>query len=355
MIVNTSNYGKLALNKVSSTNSNTYIKATFNIYAKNDEAGHDYSKDTPISTITTNGNQNAVLTDYLKPGNYVLVESLISTDGYVLNPTPREFTIEADKVTGLDGSVHTTVSDAVKNPLVVTKCTRGSVELTKQGTYLDANGLTNPVALSGVNFNVYKSVKLADGTLDLSSTNLVGTAVSQSNGKLQFKVNGTDVTSKKWLEAGDYILQETTVGTTNKNNGFADYAYLGKFTITPGDITKEIVKVDENGNESGKADNVISNTSSYGKLEITKVDHYDKTKKLADDVFEVFNESGILVDTIKTNKNGVARTKLLPAGEYTLKEKSTNNDYFLNDTLYGPYTVEALKVTGTDGKLKLLI
>lgn len=53
VIVNTSNYGKLALNKVSSTNSNTYIKATFNIYAKNDEAGHDYSKDTPISTITT--------------------------------------------------------------------------------------------------------------------------------------------------------------------------------------------------------------------------------------------------------------------------------------------------------------
>lgn len=353
VIVNTSNYGKLALNKMSSTNSNTYIKATFNIYAKNDEAGHDYSKDTPISTITTNGNQNAVLTDYLKPGNYVLVESLISTDGYVLNPTPREFTIEADKVTGLDGSVYTTVSDAVKNPLVVTNVPKGSVELTKQGTYLDANGLTNPVALSGVNFNVYKSVKLADGTLDLSSTNLVGTAVSQSNGKLQFKVNGTDVTSKKWLEAGDYILQETTVGTTNKNNGFADYAYLGKFTITPGDITKEIVKVDENGNESGKADNVISNTSSYGKLEITKVDHYDKTKKLADVVFEVFNESGILVDTIKTNKNGVARTKLLPAGEYTLKEKSTNNDYFLNDTLYGPYTVEALKVTGTDGKIEI--
>ena len=56
----------------------------------------------------------------------------------------------------------------------------------------------------------------------------------------------------------------------------------------------------------------------------------------------MFNESGILVDTIKTNKNGVARTKLLPAGIYT-KEKSTNNDYFLNDTLYGPYTVEALK------------
>ena len=98
VIVNTSNYGKLALNKVSSTNSNTYIKATFNIYAKNDEAGHDYSKDTPISTITTNGNQNAVLTDYLKPGNYVLVESLISTDGYVLNPTPREFTIGTSRI-----------------------------------------------------------------------------------------------------------------------------------------------------------------------------------------------------------------------------------------------------------------
>ena len=118
----------------------------------------------------------------------MLVESLISTDGYVLNPTPREFTIEADKVTGLDGSVYTTVSDAVKKPLVVTNVPKGSVELTKQGTYLDANGLTNPVALSGVNFNVYKSVKLADGTLDLSSTNLAETAVSQSNGKLQFKV-----------------------------------------------------------------------------------------------------------------------------------------------------------------------
>ncbi|MFR2501014.1 MAG: hypothetical protein ACLS85_00670 [Coprobacillus cateniformis] len=54
----------------------------------------------------------------------------------------------------------------LSEPIGCTNVPKGSVELTKQGTYLDANGLTNPVALSGVNFNVYKSVKLADGTLD---------------------------------------------------------------------------------------------------------------------------------------------------------------------------------------------
>ncbi|WRK55957.1 prealbumin-like fold domain-containing protein [Coprobacillaceae bacterium CR2/5/TPMF4] len=109
-IVNTTTYGKLALNKVASDNSNDYIKATFNIYQKDQD--NDYSDNQVVTTITTTGTKDPILSDFLKPGDYVLVETSVE-DGYVLNSEPIEFKIDSNKVTGLIKS-YDSIDDAKK-------------------------------------------------------------------------------------------------------------------------------------------------------------------------------------------------------------------------------------------------
>lgn len=53
--------------------------------------------------------------------------------------------------------------------------------------------------------------------------------------------------------------------------------------------------------------------------------------------FEVYNRAGVLVDTIRTDKNGVAVTKALPLGRYTLMESKAADNYLLDKT---PIAVE---------------
>lgn len=343
-IVNKTSYGKLALIKQSSLDKNTYVDATFNIYEKSNEANHDYSKDDVVKTITTNTDGTPVLSDFLKPGNYVLVETSVN-DEYVLDATPIDFTIEANKVTGLENEAFEKINDAKNNPFVITNVPKGNINgLVKKGTYLnDGNKVTE--ALKDVEFEVY-SYEEKNGSLVLTKDNLVGTAKSDSDGNLKFYQNNKDVTNKKWLAAGPYVLKETAVGTNNANNGF-EASYLGKFEIKAGETTKEIIAIDETGKEIGASTSEIINKSAYGQIKLTKVDHYQKDKKLSGVTFEIRDSNGKVVDTITTGKDGTALSKLLPEGTYTVKETSTLGNYFLNENVY-TFTVESLKVTSKD-------
>ena len=339
-IVNTTTYGKLALNKVASDNSNDYIKATFNIYQKDQD--NDYSDNQVVTTITTTGTKDPILSDFLKPGDYVLVETSVE-DGYVLNSEPIEFKIDSNKVTGLIKS-YDSIDDAKKDPLIAKNVPKGNINgLVKKGTYLK-DGQKVVETLKDVNFEVYH-YQIENGTLKLD--NPIATAKSNSNGELVFYQNGTNVSNKKWLEAGTYVLKETTVGLDNENNGFVSNSYLGKFEIEAGKTTNDVIEIDQNGKETGSKTAIISNDSVYGQILITKVDHYVRDQKLAGVSFDVFDSSGKKVDTITTNKDGNALTKLLPEGKYTVKEVNSLDGYFINDTEY-IYEVKGLKVTSKD-------
>ena len=49
-------------------------------------------------------------------------------------------------------------------------------------------------------------------------------------------------------------------------------------------------------------------------------------------VFEIYNRAGRLVDTVKTDKNGVAASKALPLGSYTIIESQAASNYALDKT-----------------------
>ena len=53
---------------------------------------------------------------------------------------------------------------------------------------------------------------------------------------------------------------------------------------------------------------------------------------LPDTVFEIYSRSGNLVDTVKTNKNGVAISEPLPLGRYWLVESQASPHYSLDRT-----------------------
>ncbi len=77
----------------------------------------------------------------------------------------------------------------------------------------------------------------------------------------------------------------------------------------------------------------IVNKVVKGQLKIIKVDDVDK-KPLANVKFEIYNENKDLVDTIVTDQNGEAISKVLPHGKYTYKETEVPEEIVLDSTEY---------------------
>ena len=81
------------------------------------------------------------------------------------------------------------------------------------------------------------------------------------------------------------------------------------------------------------------NTAITGQIQIYKTsEDYNSTNgwaagtPLPDTVFEIYSRSGNLVDTVKTNKNGIAISEPLPLGRYWLVESQASPHYSLDRT-----------------------
>ena len=88
------------------------------------------------------------------------------------------------------------------------------------------------------------------------------------------------------------------------------------------------------------------NTPVTGQIQITKTSaDYNSTNgwpagtAIPGCEFEVYNKAGNLVDTIRTDKNGIAATRALPLGQYRVVESKTADFYVLDDT---PFYVDLL-------------
>ena len=81
------------------------------------------------------------------------------------------------------------------------------------------------------------------------------------------------------------------------------------------------------------------NTPITGQIQITKTSEDYNTMNgwaagtpLPNVVFEIYDRANNLVDTIKTDKNGIASSRPLPLGRYTVKETQAAEFYGLNST-----------------------
>ena len=214
-----------------------------------------------IGTYTTDSN-GVITLPQLADGWYTATE-LKAAKGYLLDTTPHNFEVKAGKTTSL------TVENTQASSILIHKVD----SVTGKGIY-------------GVTFLVSDS-----------KGNPIGQYTSDQNGYVYIDKTLTD---GKYLvreiQAADGYVLDTTVRTFYVEYG-ATSTITWKNTPTMGQI--QITKK--------SADDNPFNALAAGTL-------------LPGATFEIYNRAGDLVNTVVTDKNGVAKSDTLPLGRYTIRE-----------------------------------
>ena len=237
--------------------------------------------DALVGTVTTDRNGRVFLS--LENGSYYAVETE-SAEGFHMDDTPHYFEVENGETTTLQ----------VENTPVSAILIHKTDSATGEGIY-------------GVPFILYDSTNTP-----------VGQYTSDNEGYVLIE----------GLEAGRYYLREL------ENEGYVP------------DTEKKTVYV-----ESGETTEVEwENTPITGQIQITKtsadynsVNGWPAGTPIPGTEFEIYNaRTGNLVDTVETDKNGVASSRPLPLGRYKIVESKAADFYGLDKT---PIEVE-IEFTG---------
>lgn len=227
--------------------------------------------DALVGTVTTDRNGRVFLS--LENGSYYAVE-IESAEGFKLDDTPHYFEVKNGETTVLQ----------VENTPV-------------SGILIHKTDSTTGEGIYGVPFILYDSTNTPVG---------------------QYTSNNEGYVLIEGLEAGRYYLREL------ENEGYVP------------DTEKKTVYV-----ESGETTEVEwENTPITGQIQITKtsadynsVNGWPAGTPIPGTEFEIYNaRTGNLVDTVETDKNGVASSRPLPLGRYKIVESKAADFYGLDKT-----------------------
>ena len=222
-----------------------------------------------VDTVTT-GDQGRVHVP-LDAGDYYCVE-IEAAEGFEIDSTPHYFTVKDNETTTL------TVTNKAFSGLVIHKID----SITNKGIY-------------GVSFLIYDS---SQKPIDQVTTDQNGYIYLDS---LNF--------------SGKIYVREM------ENKGYIADTQLKTFYIKPGETTEITWK----------------NTPIMGQIQIWKksaddnpINGFPAGTPLEGAVFEIYDKANRLVDTVKSDKNGLAASKLLPLERYTVKEVTAPPYYSIN-------------------------
>ena len=225
-----------------------------------------------VDTVTTGDNGRVHVN--LDAGDYYAVE-IEAAKGFKLDATPHYFTIKDGETTTL------TVTNKPFSGILIHKID----SVTRKGIY-------------GVTFLLYDS-----------NNTPVDQFTSDQDGYVYVDT----------LElSGKVFLREL------ENKGYQVDDQLKTVYVKPGETT-EIT---------------WENTPITGQIQITKtsadynsVNGWPAGTALPNTIFEIYDRANNLVDTIKTDKNGIAKSRPLPLGRYTVKETQAAEFYGLESTV----------------------
>ncbi len=275
------NIASLKLNNQVMTSFNISVEATGNLQiAKVNKDNQPISQvsfnistspdmSNPI-TVITNDTGLADVSD-LAPGSYYVKEVSVP-EPYILSDEIKSVTIEIGQTT--------TVS-------FINEKAMGQIILTKTGP--------NQELIEGVEYQLFN----ANG-------DLVETLVTNSDGIIRSSI----------LPLGNYELIETSIGAP----------YLLDSTPIPVVLSYKDQTVSLVINEVSQINDVAK-----GQIRIIKSDAQDSNNYLSNAVFEVIDKNQVVVDTLTTDEHGVALSKELDLGRYTLKEIQAPEGFVHNE------------------------
>ena len=249
-----------------------------------------------VGTYYTDRNGNIQLSE-LESGWYEVVE-LKAPKGYLLDNTPQQVEVKDGETTTLE------LTNTASGSMLIHKIDSA----TKRG-------------IQGVKFMVYDS-----------SMTPIGEFESDDQGYVHLN---------KTLEDGKYYVREIVAA-----DGYILDNEVKTFWVESGDTT--MIEWE--------------NTAEYGQIQVVKTSaDYNSTNGLAAGtplegaVFTIYDKRNNVVDTIKTNASGVASSKLLPLGIYTVKETTAPTNYGLNTTTFTAdleFAGQVVKIAVTDPSIK---
>ncbi len=298
-------------------------------------AGFKLVKDGKDATsVKETGSNGKVVFSDLAPGTYEVVETKAPT-GHVLNGTKQTVTVTAGNTSKVKVS-----NDIIKGRVKVLK-TYEVVE-TKAPTGHVLNGTKQTVTVTAGNTSKVKvSNDIIKGRVKVLKIDeetkepLQGAEFElreKATGKVVEKlVTGEDGRATSGLHPfGEYILQETKAPNKYTLN---NKEYL--VTISEHMQTIEVT---------------AKNRIIKGQIAVSKSDSEIDSLNLEGVEFEISNEEGAVVDTLVTNENGYAISKVLNHGKYFLKETKTLPTHILNKKVYEVNITEDGKVYTYDIK-----
>ena len=264
-IKNTAVMGKVEVDKISSTNAQTHVEATFDIYKAKQGADEAWEQDgNPVSELKTTGTDSYAVSGWLEPGDYVLVEKAVE-DGYTLDNTPIHFEIEAGKTTSLTGE------KAIEN------VPKGQVTFKKQAVFAIAGQEGKDPAvydLKGAIFKLYKK------TGDNPSADI--TADNYDNPIDTIDMTSSASGTSKALSPGKYWIVESTF----PDDYYADTESAQQVKINGEDIWV-VGSCEVKAGETSEEPIAIKNYTYKGRLRNNKREY--GTEELLDGVqFEVY-------------------------------------------------------------------
>ena len=346
--VNEKIIGGLEIIKIDEDTKEKIEGVTFEVYNSNKEV---------IGKITTGKDGKAVLKiDNMANGTYYYKE-ISAPDGYIVDSTMKEFKI--------------TEENKIAKETVTNKKIRGTLEITK----LD----DSRVAIEGVKFNIlandkktvietlttdksgyattkkldkgtyyYQEIEVPDGYVkddeifefqinkqnEVVKREVINKRITGNLNVIKVDDNNTPIKGVKF-EIYDVNKNKVDTMTTDENGkATSKDLQIGTYTYKEVSVPKGYV-IDENEYEFAvtsketKIEKTVVNNRAKGALKIIKLEKGTKTP-IEGVTFEILDENKNVVDTIVTNKDGIAEKQDLIVGKYYYREISAPDKYIVD-------------------------
>ena len=346
--VNEKIIGGLEITKIDEDTKEKIEGVTFEVYNSNKEV---------IGKITTGKDGKAVLKiDNMANGTYYYKE-ISAPDGYIVDSTMKKFKI--------------TEENKIAKVTVTNKKIRGTLEITK----LD----DSRVAIEGVKFNIlasdkktvietlttdksgyattkkldkgtyyYQEIEVPDGYVkddeifeiqinkqnEVVKREVINKRITGNLNVIKVDDNNTPIKGVKF-EIYDANKNKVDTITTDENGkATSKDLQIGTYTYKEVSVPKGYV-IDENEYEFAvtsketKIEKTVVNNRAKGALKIIKLEKGTKTP-IEGVTFEILDENKNVVDTIVTNKDGIAEKQDLIVGKYYYREISAPDKYIVD-------------------------